>query len=997
MLSKTMMFSFWMKSTFIVVPLVIIVSGFQFYFNQRQRILQKGTELTISIGKLKADQIAAWRSELLSKAELIAASLFFSKSMARLLADPNDPNIMKAFHIHLDRLKTHYDLAKILVVDTKGRTQLSLNEKTSAPDMCIEILPVALHKNAPVFTELYIGKQNSIPYISVVVPISAPDQDGHLGAVILFINAARSLYPVVQSWPFPSKTANTLLVRRDGDSVLVLNNLRRQPNTALKLRIPLSRTEAPSVMAVLGREGLVESKDYRGIDVVSSIFAVPKSPWFIVTNQDAAEVYAEWRFKSVFLVIVFIGLILLIESIGWIYLKREKRIKHELQMTQVRVALIEYAVRHSSDEFITKALNDIGDLVDSPIGFYHFVESDPQILSLQNWSSRTTKEFCRFEGKPMHASFEQAGIWMDCARLKKPVIHNDYESLQHRQGMPAGHPEVIRELTIPIMRRNTLVAVVGFGNKPTDYDEKDIETVSSLSDLTYEVVQRKWAEEAFIATLSRKKALLEAIPDIIMEVDSHKVYIWANHAGIDFFGKDVIGKKADYYFEGEQKTYDVVKPVFSGSNNVIYVESWQRRKDGEKRLLAWWCRSLIDEQGMVTGAISSAKDITEQVQQASRLQQALKMESVGRLAGGVAHDYNNMLSVIIGYTELALDKVDASDPICDDLEEIFSAAKRSAEITRQLLAFARKQPVCPKVIDINKVVENMLKMLQRLIGEEIDLVWLPEHPLWPVKIDPVQIEQVLTNLCVNARDAIAEVGSITIETHTANFDEAFCNSHTGFIPGEFIQLTVSDDGCGMDKATLDNIFEPFFTTKKLDQGTGLGLATIYGVVKQSNGFVNVYSEPGNGTTFKIYWPRHMGEAKRIREKTDTDIPMSRGETVLLVEDEAMIRKMSLRMLEKLGYKVLVAATPKEALHIAAQNTDQIQMLITDVVMPEMNGRKLADQLHALYPDIRIIFMSGYTANLITHRGVLDDGVNFIQKPFSARELGIKIRTILDTE
>lgn len=289
------------------------------------------------------------------------------------------------------------------------------------------------------------------------------------------------------------------------------------------------------------------------------------------------------------------------------------------------------------------------------------------------------------------------------------------------------------------------------------------------------------------------------------------------------------------------------------------------------------------------GVVVTARGITGQEKLQSRLLQARKMESVGRLAGGVAHDYNNMLGVILGYTELVLEKVTPSDPLYADLTEINTAARRSDDITRQLLAFARRQTISPKVLDLNVTVESTLKMLRRLIGEDIELTWLPKGRDCLVKIDPSQIEQVLANLCVNARDAIAGVDRITIATRLATFDEAYCRGHAGFLPGDYVLLRASDDGCGMDKAIRDSIFEPFFTTKGLNQGTGLGLATVYGIVKQNDGFINVYSEKGKGSVFNIYLPRHSGEAEKPSVAIEQDIPSGLGETVLLVEDKAALR------------------------------------------------------------------------------------------------------------
>lgn len=378
-----------------------------------------------------------------------------------------------------------------------------------------------------------------------------------------------------------------------------------------------------------------------------------------------------------------------------------------------------------------------------------------------------------------------------------------------------------------------------------------------------------------------------------------------------------------------------------------------------------------------------------------QLLQASKMESVGQLAGGVAHDFNNMLSVILGYTEMAMDGITEGNPLYGDLKEIRKAAERSADITRQLLAFARRQIIAPEVLDLNESVGGVLKMLRRLIGEDIDLAWLPGANVWPVKMDPSQLDQLLANLCVNSRDAIAGIGKITIETETVTFDDAYCADHQGAVPGDFVLLLVSDDGCGMEKAVLEHIFEPFFTTKEVGEGTGLGMATVYGIVKQNDGFINVYSEPGRGTTFKVYLPRHLGSSEKSTGADKPEVPRGHGETVLLVEDEQAILRMGAKMLQKLGYQVLAANGPGEALRLAADHP--IDLLITDVVMPEMNGRELAERLHAIHPNLKILFMSGYTANVIAHRGVLDEGVNFMPKPFAEPELAVHVRQALDGE
>ncbi len=427
-----------------------------------------------------------------------------------------------------------------------------------------------------------------------------------------------------------------------------------------------------------------------------------------------------------------------------------------------------------------------------------------------------------------------------------------------------------------------------------------------------------------------------------------------------------------------------------------------RNAQGRDKWISFNAAPIYNPDGAIVAGILVFQDVTERKQSEmeqkklqAQLNQSQKMESVGLLAGGVAHDFNNMLGVILGSAELGLMEVSHTEPVYRTLKDIQNAAQRSADLTRQLLAFARKQIMVPKILNLNDTLASMLKMLQRLIGEDIHLLWKPKAGLWPVRVDPSQIDQILANLCLNARDAIVGVGNLTIETNNIVFDEPYSAVHPGLVSGQYTMLSVSDDGQGIDKEILDRIFEPFFSTKKVGKGTGLGLSTVYGIVKQNNGFISVYSEPGKGSTFKIYLPRFIGEILAPKDESTTFIQRGQGEIVLLVEDQEDILKMSKAMLEKLGYKVLTANAPSEALRIAQKHWSEIQLLITDVVMPEMNGHDLAKNLVCLNPNIKHLFMSGYTANAIVHRGVLDEGVHFIQKPFSMKDLGAKISDVLD--
>jgi len=344
---------------------------------------------------------------------------------------------------------------------------------------------------------------------------------------------------------------------------------------------------------------------------------------------------------------------------------------------------------------------------------------------------------------------------------------------------------------------------------------------------------------------------------------------------------------------------------------------------------------------------------------------------------------------------MALQQDIAPDRLQHHLEEILKAGLRSADLTRQLLAFARKQTAAPKILDLNVTISGMLEMLRRLVGEDIDLLWAPELDLWKVKIDPSQVDQILANLAVNARDAISGVGAVTMRTENVAIDDSNSAETPEFIPGQYVLLTVSDTGTGMSKEVRENIFEPFFTTKEVGKGTGLGLSTVYGIVKQNDGFIYVASEPGKGTTFKIYLPRFEAETAQAPSGEITVKRPTGTETILLVEDDEAILDLGRMILENVGYKVLAAHTPVYALHLVEEHPGDIHLLITDVVMPEMNGRELAEQLSAIRPNLKCLYMSGYTADAIAHRGILDEGVNFIQKPFRSDDLAAKVRHMLD--
>ncbi len=431
-------------------------------------------------------------------------------------------------------------------------------------------------------------------------------------------------------------------------------------------------------------------------------------------------------------------------------------------------------------------------------------------------------------------------------------------------------------------------------------------------------------------------------------------------------------------------------PLLLEGRLVGVMKMFARKKLAEDTLEALASVADIISQGIERKRAEEALLKSEE-----QLRQAQKMEAIGQLAGGIAHDFNNLLTAINGYSDLTIRKLERHDPLRRNLEEIRKAGDRAASLTRQLLAFSRKQVLQPKILDLNSVISELQKMLQRLIGEDVELRTVLDPELGRIKADPGQIEQVIMNLAVNARDAMTEGGKLTIETVNVSLDAEYSGQHASAVPGPYVMLVVTDTGVGMSEATQKRIFEPFFTTKELGKGTGLGLSTVYGIVKQSGGYIWVYSETGMGTAFKIYLPRVDESAEEYRRSSGAEYSLQGNETILLAEDEEMVRKLASQVLKMYGYKVLESANGGGALSICEHHTGPIDLVITDVVMPEMSGREVAERVSLLRPEMKVLFMSGYTDNAIVHQGILDPKANFIQKPFSPTSLALKVRQVLD--
>jgi PAS domain S-box-containing protein len=506
------------------------------------------------------------------------------------------------------------------------------------------------------------------------------------------------------------------------------------------------------------------------------------------------------------------------------------------------------------------------------------------------------------------------------------------------------------------------------------------------------------AQEGLRRSEMNFRSLVTNAPYGICRCDSSGIVLGVNPAFVTEFGyassSELVGSNLANFYADSQDWFTLADYFRSLQPFTGLGAEWVR-KDGSATSVRLSGRAIRGEGNEIFFELFT-EDVTERRALEQQLRQAQKMEAVGRLAGGIAHDFNNLLMVISGYSEFLLEKIGNNEELRGPAQEIANAAQRATALTRQLLAFSRKQMLAPKILDLNETVTENLKMLTRLIGEDIDLVMVPGQEIGAVKADPGQIEQVIMNLAVNARDAMPQGGKLTIETSNVSFDAASLRPHTPVPPGDYVMLAISDSGTGMDAETLTHIFEPFFTTKG-PKGTGLGLSMAYGIVKQSGGYIWVYSEANKGTTFKIYLPRVMEtvDAQQAEIPAVAALPELAHETVLLVEDETNLRRLAMQYLQNQGYKILEAGDGNEALQVATNHNAPIHLLLTDVIMPGMNGRELAQRLLAVRPDVKVLYMSGYTENAIGQNGTLDAGITLLQKPFTLPALKAKVRELLD--
>jgi len=1001
------------------VILCFFWGGYWLVSTLEQESIREHYTVLDAIARMKTDQLLAWRYERLADARMNSSGLI--KTITNEWLRTGNPEELKNVADRLETFRENEGYHNMILADTRGKILVSLIAKTELFDPSENgprqhelleqdekaLLSQVLASGQPTLGDFYYCHTCNRIHINVAAPVVNKDNTT-IAVLFLVSNPEISVYPLLQTWPvsqghiqttaedpflsFPGPSfiaepliwpganadahGTSLLVRKEKENVLFLSPLQYPPTPAFSLRLSLTNMENPAVRAVRGESGMTRGRDCNGENVLADMRPIPGTAWSMVTKIDADGLLSKARFQGfgiLFLLAMTMSTTAALVRLATV--SRQKALSEALLQAEHE--------RSQTKEEIRATLYGIGAGVIATDADGLVTRLNPEAEKMCGWT-------------------EQEALDQPLASVYCVINEETSESVK----LPI--EQVLAEgVIVEVSNHVLLVARDGQCRPVTDswspiYNETG--DINGVVLVFRDQTRKKAMEMAQIESGKRYSNLVENVNDFIWETDPEHRFTFVNSrvtAMLGYCPEEIIGRPWDTFLCAEEATAD--DSALSRAYFQPYSMSCQTwiSKDGGKVIFESNASATFDQQGQFLGYQGISRDITdrrlaeaEQEKLQGQLHQAQKMDTIGRLAGGVAHDFNNMLTVICNYAEMSLEEIGADHPLRKRLAAIHQAALHSADLTRQLLAFARKQIIAPRIIDINETIEGTLKMLQRLIGENITLTWKPGSDTWPVKMDPTQVSQILANLAVNARDAIVATGHLIITTDNLVIDQVYTASRLDFSPGDYVCVTVSDDGVGMNSDILANIFEPFFTTKGENQGTGLGLATVHGIVYQNGGFVNVYSEPGQGTTFRIYFPR-MDTAAEDSLSPQVGDAVRGYETILIVEDEIAILELSTIILQSKGYTVLVADTPNAALEIVRTQAGSIHLVITDVIMPQMNGRDLMQRIAQLQPGIKCLFMSGYTADIIARQGILESGLQFIEKPFSVIGLCSKVREVLD--
>ena len=1200
-------------------------AGTWFYFSEERQLRRNAEAALQAIADLKVNQISEWREERLGDAAVIMESPFLNEAVVQWLSNPRREiaeKILKRFGSY----KAHYRYMNVMLVDRNGKVRLTLDPHTdSLAEEAAGALSQALREQRPVLTDLHESMVGIPPHVDVIAPLLPTKASEHESAVAVIaqMDATQLLYPLIQYWPTPSHSAETLLVRRDGDDALFLNELRHRKNTALKLRISLTEKNVPAVMAIDGRRDVVQGLDYRGVEVLAVLKAVPDTPWFMIAKVDKEEALAVWRSKSFLIVTVLVAFMFSFTAVCGVIWERNAKVgyrklyqaetslrkaeeRHRVTLLSVgdgvivtdaegRVELVNHVAekltgwRH--EEAYAKPLEEVlrifneetGRPVDNPVSK---VLANGLVIGLANHTMLISKDGIKRpiadSGAPIRDEsgsitgvvlvfrdqteerasqnlilqeraraqqyLDLAGtmlIGLDTAGIVRLVNRKGCEILGYREqelvgknwfeqfvpdedvdgfngtftAIVQGRKDLNTYAESSVRTRNGEARLIAWHNSLVkDQDGSIMGTLSSGEDIT----DRRKAEEALRKSETLYRTTFNDASVGIDLVDRDGRFLEANNTLETFLGytreelsklsildvthpADVVrtGELHQALVRGEMEAYRLekryvrkdgtvlwadtsvstvrdadgtyratvgvivdinqrkeseaaylrlataveqaaetieitdargiivyVNPAFERTTGYSYREAvgrnprllksgrhddgfyralWQtiaggkvwsgrfqnKKKDGTVFHEDASISPVKDESGNIVNFVAVKRDVTQELLLEKQLKQAQKLESIAALAGGIAHDFNNLLTIASGYTELLLLENGADGPGHQELKSIQHALARGAELVKRILTFSRQIETFPRVLNLNEEIQQAERLLIRTIPKMIDIELDLADDLQRVSADPGQIEQVLLNLAINARDAMPEGGKLVLATRNVHLDEDYCRVHVDVQEGDYVMLEVSDTGHGMDSETVERIFEPFYSTKKPGKGTGLGLAMVFGIVKGHNGHVQCYSEPGQGTAFKIYIPA-IQEMEAEREVSSTQQFESFGsETVLLIDDEELIRDLGTKILTRAGYTVLTASNGYEGLEIYRKRQEEIGLVLLDMLMPGMGGGQCLQELLSINPDVKVAIASGFSLHRQT-RAVLESGVKgFMNKPFRVSEVLRTVRKILD--
>lgn len=967
---------------FVASAALIAFLGYMQYRAESERVFAFWSQDLKSVGTLKAGQAASWRSERLADASRFVRGPTLVRAIEN--ADKSDLTIMLKLNCK-DGLYHNALLvsAACEVLDSAHdpAQPLSTTSRQSVGE--------AVATRRSTLSDFYQSADGSL-HIDCAAPVFTGT--GQLAAVLVLQTAASShIQPLMESWPGTSDTAETLLVRKDGDCVLFLNKIRGKAGGDFDLRFPLTQVHLPAVQAVRGKRGIIQSSDYRGNPVLADVRMVPDSDWFIVTKIDKAEILAHLRRNTLVICgFVLLGMIVIVIAYALENRARKAEMYHTLFDNE--------QARRLFNEQFRAILYSIGDAVITTDSQGHVNQMNLVAEKLTGWTEK-----------------EAAGMLLD------EVFRIVNESTKEPVGNPAHR--VLREGQIVGLANHTLLISRNGEEHPIAdsgapiHDEKG--DITGVVLVFRDQSDERAAQKALADSERMLSTLLNNLPGMAYRCryDTYWTMVFLSRGCKDLTGyetSDLIENRKLSYFDlihpdDRQAVWDEIDGMIK-RRAPFTLEYRIIAADGTEKWV--WERgcAVFDKDNksvtMIEGIIQDINErklaAAEQIKLQEQIHQVQKLEAIGRLAGGIAHDFNNMLAIILGNAEILQESIGQNSPEQTHMSEIIKAGKHAGKIVKQLLGCASKQSVTPREIDLNQAISDSMETLRHSIGEQIELEWAPGDDIWRLWIDPAQIDQILVNLVINARDAISGKGKIVISTSNVKHPFVTQGAAGARNSGDYVLFSVSDNGCGMDQAVQAQIFDPFFSTKPNDIKSGLGLPTVYGIVKQNKGHITVESLAGQGSVFKIYLPRHHSQKQDLPAATAAvSAPDIAGRphsdtTILLVEDEPAVLALTKILLQKAGYNVLAANHPQKALTIARQHKGTIHLLLTDVVMPEMSGLELSDVIGSEMPGTKKLFMSAYTADIIARHGVINNNTNFLEKPFTREALEQKVREALSS-